>query len=218
MVLLLVVAILLIESELRGSALVGANDNASGVAALLAVATALKHAHAYNVETWFLFTTGEEAGLIGMTSFLDENSFEPDETYFINVDQVGAGKIHFTRAEQLLRSSDSSPFLVRLAGEISGQHPEWEVTSEVYRLLPTDQIAALRQGYQAITIVGLDESAIPPHWHQRSDTVESVDLDIVQIAADLTNELIKRIDAEAVRDIEDTQDLRVPLTEGSVAS
>ena len=217
MIVLLLAAILLIESEVRGTALVGANDNASGVAALLDVATTIKHSHTENVETWFLFTTGEEAGLVGMTRFLAENSFEPRETYFINVAQVGAGKIRFTRAEQLIRSRDSAPHLVQLAGEIAGQHPEWEVVSEVYRLLPTDQYVALRQGYQAITIIGVDEHATPPHWHQQSDTIDAIDPATIQIAADLAYELIKRIDAEAVHLIEDTQDLRLPLTD-SVAS
>ena len=217
MIVLLLASILLIESEVRGTALAGANDNASGVAALLDVAASVKYSHADNVETWFLFTTGEEAGLVGMTSFLAENSFEPEETYFVNVTQVGAGKIRYTRAEQLIRSRDSAPVLVQLAGEIAGQHPEREITSEVYRLLPTDQYVALRHGYQAITIFGANEHGAPTHWHQQSDTVESIDLATVQIAADLAYELIKRIDAKAVHRIEDTQDLRLPITD-SVAS
>lgn len=213
MALLVVVAILLFESELHGTALIGANDNASGVAALFSVATALKSAHVDNVETWFLFTTAEEAGSIGMKSFLAENSFEPDETCFINVDQVGAGKIHFTRSEGLLRLRNSSSDLVRFSGEIAEQHPEWELTPAVYRLFPTDQYTALRQGYQAMAILGLDEHANPPLWHQRADTVESVDLNDVQTAADIVLELIKKIDAEAVRGIEETQELRLPLTD-----
>jgi Zn-dependent M28 family amino/carboxypeptidase len=213
MALIVITAILLFESEFHGTALVGANDNASGVAALFAVATALKNAHVDNVETWFLFTTGEEAGSIGMKSFLDENSFEPDETYFINVDDVGAGKIHFTRSEGLLRFRKSSTDLVRMAGEIAEEHPDWAVKPADYRLFPTDQFTALRQGYRASAILGLDEHAIPPNWHQRTDTVESVDLNNVQIAADLALELIKRVDAEAVRGIEETQEVRLPLTD-----
>ena len=199
MAVLFVVAILMAESEWRGVPLSGANDNASGVAVLLAVASALRQSHLAHVETWFLFTTGEEAGLVGMNRFLDENVFNPNTTYFVTVDHVGSGRIHFTRGEGLIRSRRSSAPLTRLISDISSHHPEWNVTSEVHRLLPTDQFAALSRGYQAVTILGLDENAILPHWHQASDTKDNVKPETMQVAADLTLALVRRLDLE-VRD------------------
>ncbi len=196
MAILLLAAILLAESELNGTPLLGANDNASGVAALLAAATALERAHLDHVETWFLFTTGLEAGLTGMNRFLDENSFNVNTTYFINVDHVGSGHVHYTRAEGLLRTLKSSPPLTRLAADIASHHPEWNATSEVYRLLPTDQYAALRRGYQAITIMALDQESYLPHWHQVTDTHDTVNLETIQVATDLVLALIRRLDAE----------------------
>ncbi len=199
MAILLAAAILMVESEWRGVPLPGANDNASGVAVTLAVASALHESRLTHAEIWFLFTTGEEAGLIGMNRFLDENSFNPDTTYFINVDHVGSGRIHFTREEGLLRSLRSSAPLTRLVSDISSHHPEWNVTGEAHRLLPTDQYAALRRGYQAVTIFALDDDAMLPHWHQTTDTQDAVDLEAVQTAADLTLALVRRLDME-VRD------------------
>lgn len=199
MAVLLGAAILMVESEWRGVPLPGANDNASGVAVSLSIASALHQSRLTHIEIWFLFTTGQEAGLVGMTRFLDENSFNPDTTYFINVDHVGSGRIHFTREEGLLRSRRSSPPLTRLVSDISSHHPEWNVTSAVHRLLPTDQYAALRRGYQAVTIFALDERAMLPHWHQPTDTHDTVDLETVQTAADLTLALLRRLDME-VRD------------------
>ena len=196
---LLLVAMLMAESEWRGVPLAGANDNASGVSVLLAVASALRQSHLTHVETWFLFTTGEEAGLVGMNRFLDENTFNPNTTYFVTVDHVGSGKIHFTRAEGLIRSRRSSAPLTRLLSDIASHHPEWNVTSEVHRLLPTDQYAALTRGYQAVTILGLDENAVLPHWHQPTDTQDHVDPETMQTAADLTLALVRRLDLE-VRD------------------
>ncbi len=197
MVILLVAALLLFESEWRGTPLVGANDNASGVAALLALARNFSATRLDHVEIWFLFTTGVEAGLIGMNRFLDENSFDPRETYFINVDHVGSGRVHFTRAEGLLRSVRSSPHLIRVLSDVAARHPDWDVTTEVHRLLPTDQYAALIRGYDAVTIMALDKESYLPHWHQRTDTPDTVDQATVQIAVDLTAELMCRLDAEA---------------------
>ncbi len=199
MALLLAAAILMVESDWRGVPLVGANDNASGVAALLAVAGALEQSHPTYVETWFLFTTGEDAGMVGMKRFLDENRFDPNMTYFINIDHVGSGRIHFTRNEGLLRSRPSSPPLIRLISDISSHHPEWNVTSPAHWMLPTDQYAALSRGYQAIAILALDREAMPPNWHQSTDTPESVDAETVQTAADLALALVRRLDTE-VRD------------------
>ncbi len=199
MALLLAAAILMVESEWRGVPLVGANDNASGVAALLAVAASLEQSHPTHVETWFLFTTGQDAGMVGMKRFLDENRFDPDMTYFINIDHVGSGRIHYTRSEGLVRSRPSSPPLIRLISDISSHHPEWNVTSEVHRVLPTDQSAALSRGYQAITIFALDQETMLPNWHQSTDTAESVNAATVRIAADLALALVGRLDIE-VRD------------------
>jgi hypothetical protein len=81
--------------------------------------------------------------------------------------------------------------------------------------MPTDQYAALIEGYEAISIIGLDENGLPPHWHQTSDTLDAVNIDTVQIAADLAHELIRKINTE-VRprpSLADTQDLPLPVTD-----
>lgn len=219
MVILLLVAILLTESETRGKALSGANDNASGVAALLTLATSLKSAHPDNVESWLLFTTGGEAGQAGMRSFLIENSFLPEETYFINLDQVGAGAIRYTQAEGLLRKRATSDQLLKYAGEITSRHPEWGLVAADYRLLPTDQYAACIEGYEGMSIIGLDDNGLPLHWHQTTDTLDVINLETVQIAADFAHELIRKIDTEATSrpNLADTQDLPLPLA-GEVTS
>lgn len=202
MALLLVTSILMVESEWRGAPLAGANDNASGVAALLAIASELNLRHLTHVETWILFTTGQEAGLVGMNRFLDENTFNPNDTYFINVDHVGSGHIHFTRSEGLIQSHRSSAALTRMASQIASQNPEWNVTSEVHRLLATDQYAALRRGYQAVTIFALDDGGVPPHWHQTADTHDTVSIETVQVAADLVLSLIRQLDQDVTERLE----------------
>ncbi|HET9014974.1 MAG TPA: M28 family peptidase [Thermomicrobiaceae bacterium] len=197
LVVLLAGVALLVEREARGGAVAGANDDASGVAAVLGVAATLQRDRPVHVETWTLFTSGEEAGMAGLRQFLAENRFDPNRTYFVNVDSVGAGGIRYTRGEGLAMLLRSSPILTRMANEIARNHPEWAVRSQAHQLLPTDQYVALSQGYQAIGVFAVDASGHVPNWHQPTDTVEHIDVRTVTIAADFVLALVRRLDSEA---------------------
>lgn len=67
----------------------GADDNASGVAALLSIAAALKKQKlSHNV--LFIAFTGEEKGLLGSNYFINHLSSQPEELHFmINMDMIG---------------------------------------------------------------------------------------------------------------------------------
>lgn len=196
LVVLVLALLLLFERDLRGRPVAGANDGASGVAAALAVAKALKDARPAMLETWVLFTAGQEAGLAGMTQFLNENRFDPERTYFINVASVGAGSVRYSRGEGLLIPRRSSPVLIRVAGDVARQYPEWKVQPETYRLTPTNQYAALAHGYQAIGIFATDDRGLVPNWHQSSDTIERIDAATVETASRLVLEMIRQLDSE----------------------
>lgn len=193
---LLAAIVVLLERELRGRPVRGANDNASGVAAVLGIAAALQRDHPAQVEVWLLFTSGEEAGLAGMRRFLSDNRFNPETTYFINIDNVGAGQIRYTSAEGITFALKSSPELVRVAGEVARMHPAWQTRDTVHRFLPNDQFVALARGYKTISILAHDAQGHLPNWHQVTDTLDNIQLTTVQMAADLALGIIRRLDAE----------------------
>ena len=206
--LLLVGIALLVEREARGGAVAGANDDASGVAAILGVAATLQRDRPVHVETWTLFTSGEESGMAGLRQFLGDNQFDPDRTFFVNVDSVGSGGVRYTRSEGLIVPLRSSPVLTRMANEIARNHPEWAVRPQAHQLLPTDQYVALSHGYQAIGVFAVDATGHVPHWHQPTDTVEHIDVRTVTTAADFVLALVRRLDSEAGEAM-----ARVPLPE-----
>jgi hypothetical protein len=197
MVILLVAIILLLETLVRGVPVAGANDNASGIAVVLAAAEALRKERPAHLETWILFTGAEEAGMIGMSAFLEENQFDPDTTYFINVDSVGSGFVRYTFEQGLVLPRRSSPILVRIAGSIARSEPKWHVQPVVQPLLPTDQIVALAHGYQAIGITARDGQGHIPHWHQASDTTDQIEAKTMETAANFVLAMIRRLDTEA---------------------
>ncbi len=68
----------------------GADDNASGVASLLAIATALRQSGAKNNNYLFLAFSGEELGLFGSKHYVDAPTLGlADINYMINLDMVG---------------------------------------------------------------------------------------------------------------------------------
>jgi hypothetical protein len=70
----------------------GANDNASGVATLAALALALAQDGPKNLRVGFLFTGAEECGLHGAEQFAEHLTGLQLKPIVISVDMVGAGK------------------------------------------------------------------------------------------------------------------------------
>lgn len=98
----------------------GADDNASGTAALIELARQLKHTKARNNNYLFIAFSGEELGLFGSKYFVDNPTINLQKVdYMINMDMVG-------------RLSDSTRVLT--VGGV-GTSPAW---GEVFPPEPTD--------------------------------------------------------------------------------
>ncbi len=67
----------------------GADDNASGSAALLELAKILKHSSYKNNNYLFIHFSGEELGLIGSKYWLEHPTLNIQKNYMINMDMVG---------------------------------------------------------------------------------------------------------------------------------
>ena len=84
---------LLIERELRGVDVPGANDNASGVAAVATLATELQAEPLTPTRVICLFTGCEEAGVLGADAFVRELETTGEDWHtwhFVNFDGVAA--------------------------------------------------------------------------------------------------------------------------------
>lgn len=195
-VLLVAASAVLLEREVRGRPVPGANDDASGVAVVLATVAALHRDHPRHLETWALFTAGAEAGMAGIRQFLRENLFDPERTYFINVDSVGSGSVRYTLFEGLALPRRSSPVLVRVAGEVALAHRGWDVRPYAQVLVPTDQSVILAHGYQAIGVLAVGPDGMIPNWRQVADTPEHIDAHTTNTAASFVLQIIRRLDDE----------------------
>jgi len=172
----------------------GANDNASGVAVMLAAVEEL--GELANSELWAVATGCEESGLGGMQAFMREHSseFDKDSTYFINLDNLGAGKAAYITSEGALFPVSSDRELLKLAGEVVNEEG-LDVEARPYHLLTTDALVPLVRGYKAMSVMAFDEQGLLPNWHWHTDQVENLDFGTMENALRLVVGLVRKLDA-----------------------
>jgi hypothetical protein len=191
---------LLVQREAAMPVVAGANDNASGVAVVLAaaerLAAALQGALEQKAELWVVFTGCEESGLGGMQRFLEAHADEldPATTLFINVDNVGAGMLTLVNQEgtlwPLLADSELLDAATRMALR-RGLHFQ----TRGYHTLPTDAQVPLSRGYRALSLMAFDEHGALPNWHWRTDTPDAIDVTTMESALDLLIRTVRRLAA-----------------------
>jgi len=171
----------------------GANDNASGVIAMLALADKVTEDESRLPGVMFVATGAEEVGTAGMIKFLKEHGERVRDALIVNLDNLGTGHVCYIDCEGMLFGHDSSPVLLWLAGKVAEkQHlPIWRTG---YRLLSTDATPALARGYKAMSVMAFDDHGRLPNWHWQSDTVDNIDMENLEIARAFLWNLARKID------------------------
>lgn len=191
---LIYIEALLIQRERTGEFVAGANDNASGVACTLAAA---EHFAAYplqHTELWTVLTGCEEVAANGSVEFLGTHHAQVGDAFVFCPDNCGAGQAIYAVVEGMFFAHRAEPALVRLAEEVAAEHPNPAIRPAPYRAGYTDGSAALVRGYQALSMLGLDERGVPPNWHWPTDTFENVDEDTLNTVAEFLRLMIEKID------------------------
>jgi hypothetical protein len=147
----------------------GASDDGAAVATMLEALRALKAGPSLMNDVIFLFTDGEEDGLLGAKAFAAEHPWAKDVKVVLNFDARGtAGPVI------MFETSGENGWLIE---EFAAAAPHPIATSlsyEIYRLMPnlTDMTVFKRAG-----MAGLNFAHIGGHakYHTRLDTVENLD-------------------------------------------
>ena len=175
----------------------GANDNASGAALVLDLASRITESPLENIEVHFAFTDCEEVGAWGMQDFLERHSSElgPDAFYII-LDQVGAGRVKFLTSDGLLVKHRTHPRALQVAGQVAARRPELGVYSG-NGMAYTDALRATKRGLAALTLVAVPGSDVESgaHWHQMSDLLENIIQDDLRKASEFAWEILKALDS-----------------------
>jgi Peptidase family M28 len=163
----------------------GENDNASGVALALRLA---ERAETRHLAVHVVLSGSQKAIAQGMQAFLRSSGADlsPETTFVLNLDQVGDGRVRYSRREGALLPLGSHARLAELCDEIAEDEEEAGVGAIVNRS-PSDGYAARAAGLPSITITCRDE---------RGYASRRLDEAALARAESFCLELIRRLDAE----------------------
>ncbi len=175
----------------------GANDDASGVAVMIAVASKLRREPVPDAEVWFLSTGSEEGMLGGMRAFLTSHRAEISEreTVMLNLEMLGSGRLAYLTGEGFLQRQGYLSPAVELAREASAASPHLSIRELETAPFITDAQAATQVGMPAVTLTSISENGNVPHYHWPTDTVDNLDMTSVQNAFLFTHQLAVRMAA-----------------------
>ncbi|HWS85816.1 MAG TPA: M20/M25/M40 family metallo-hydrolase [Pyrinomonadaceae bacterium] len=148
---------------------IGASDDGSAVGALLETLRALKAGPPLKNDVIFLFTDGEEVGLIGAKAFSDSHPWAKDVGLVLNFEARGTAG-----PSLLFETSDENGWLAGQFGKAVPRPVASSVFSEVYRFLPnmTDLTVFRIKGYSGLNFAFVGGLA---HYHALSDNVANID-------------------------------------------
>lgn len=173
----------------------GANDDASGVAVVLALAEALVREPPPDLEVWFVSTGSEEGILGGMEAFMEQHGDELKRRrpIVVNFEVLGSGRVTYLKGEGFLRRYPYGAEAVSLAAEVANEPDFADVRSLRNAPFATDALIATRHGIPAITVASLSDEGYVPHYHWPSDTAETIDLRSVEAAYAFCYRIIQRL-------------------------
>jgi Zn-dependent M28 family amino/carboxypeptidase len=166
----------------------GADDNASGSAAVLEAAEAAAMAPAKR-SIIFVLLTAEEKGLLGSMYFADNPPVPIDKIVLnINLDMVGRNSPDWPASLLAMGSENRRPQLLALIRDVNSRvraNLDWRLNegSDPYaHVQRSDQLAFMQKGIPAILIT---RGFMGPDYHQPSDDPETINYPKVLQAARL---------------------------------
>ncbi len=156
---------------------VGADDNAAGAAALLAVAEAMS-TFSFQHTIKFVAFSGEEQGLLGSEAYAKSAYERGDEIVVeLNADMIGHAESEEGEGKFRVYATEDADWIVNRIGTINEEietHFEF-VTGNINRKSGgSDYLSFARYGYEAMAFFEYEWN---PHMHQPADNISNVNLD-----------------------------------------
>ena len=183
----------------RSPTVPGANDNLSGVAALVALAELLRERPQAGLRVLLVSCGAEETLQDGVRAFVARHRGElaPGLTWFVNLDTVGSPHL-------VLLEAEGPVWMERYAGpwlrDLLARRAEW-LGIELHRgfraRASTDSVIPSRAGYPIATLVSMTDWRAPANYHLPSDVPANLDYATVADATRLVYELARALAEQA---------------------
>jgi Peptidase family M28 len=172
----------------------GANDNGTGVVALIALARALALRPTERVRIMFL-STSEEATCEGIHHFAQRHfsQLPRERTFFLCLDTVGSPHLCVLRGEGMLRMREYPAAALSLLDGLAD-----ELGIDLFPNLrlrnATDGVYPLAAGYRCASVCSCTRLKQPANYHWPTDVPENVDYGTLADAIRLTEAVVRRLD------------------------
>lgn len=172
----------------------GANDNLTGVAAIVSLAHALRARPLEDTRVILLSTGSEESFSEGMQAWGQRHfpSLPRDSTDFICIDTVGSPRLLLLEGEGMLGIHEYPKDLIALIHRCAGEQGV-DLMPDLRFRNATDGVISLLAGYRTATLGSVDEYKIPTNYHWPSDTAENVDYDTVADCVRLCEAVLREL-------------------------
>jgi len=178
----------------------GANDNASGAAAVLAFAERLKAEPLQNTAVYLVNTGCEEVGCFGIADWIERHaeSDAPDASFLV-LDNIGGkgSDVNYVLDETILLPVKADPYLVELAEEVAKDNPALGAKPFHYRGLYSELSVATVHGQMALGLLDFDpRTKMPPNFHTARDDMNNIDPAVLERSEQFAWAMLKKIDGE----------------------
>ena len=172
----------------------GASDDGAAVAAFLESARALKTGPQLKRDIIFLFTDGEERGLLGATAFVAEHPWVHDAGVVLNFEARGIGGPSI-----MFETSNENGWLISNFGQAASHPVANSLSYEIYKRLPnnTDFTVFRKAGYSGLNFAYIDGLA---YYHTSGDSIENIDAGSLQQHGDYVLEMARQFGNAASND------------------
>jgi hypothetical protein len=182
----------------RSPVVPGANDNLSGVAALVALAERVAEAPVQGVRMLLVSCGAEEVLQGGIYGFTERHlsQLPRDRTWVLNLDTIASPALVMLEGEGAFWMEDyTSPAfrdLVAAAADRSGV----QLARGVHSRASTDSVIPSRAGFPTATLISWNpKTRLPSNYHLMSDTPENADYGTVAQAVTLSYALAEALGA-----------------------
>ena len=172
----------------------GANDNASAVGMVLALAEDLSAQPLPHTRVYAVCTGCEEVQHYGMVDFYKRHLAELKNPCALVFEMLGCAGPAWVAREGIIVPFKADPHMLQLVESLAAEHPEWGAYPTMISGGNTEMADALRNKIPAITITGTTRDGIWPYWHQVGDTFDKMDPAVMEKAWEFTHAIITRLD------------------------
>jgi hypothetical protein len=174
----------------------GANDNASAVGMVLALAEEIISQPLEHTRVLAVCTGCEEVQHYGMIDFYKRHLSELKNPTALVFEMLGCVSPAWLKKEGIIVPFKPDPHLVEIAESLAAEHPEWDAHPTYISGGNTEMADAARCKIPAITITGTTRDGESPYWHQLADTYDKMQPELMEKTWNLTLGMISRLDNE----------------------